>query len=372
MGTAMRRALAVCTWLVGLLLSAPSAAFALGDESFKVPAEDRKVLRRYYMDLAGRGPTEPELLVAAKEGRAATDERLLASPEHLETWYEEELYYFLLIDQFRPASEPVISIPRRLAAGELTVRDALQQIVIGQSFNLRNPGNDTFVTVVLEQILGITVQEKEGKKLLDAGKKMYDGYEATVFGKKGKNQADFVEIVFRSPEFAKHYLGRYYERLTGSKIAAPDLAAAAERFQKEPRELRAIVREWLLAPAYAKQAPRPKTDVQWAKTFYLDLLGRAPTFRELRDVRTALDALADSTPVRNALAKVVIDSEKNVADASYVGAAGSRRWVEEWFLLLLGRPATEKEVRVFVSALEEADTRVVLDAIVTSPEYGTY
>jgi hypothetical protein len=170
----------------------------------RVPTLDERFrFRRLAYDLWGRPPTEDELAEFAAAGREATVDRLLGSRERWEAWYEDELYDLLLIDEFRPGADRLDDLPGRLADGRTNVRDALAEIAKSQQFNARNPGNDTYVTVVFEQFLGITVQSE--KALLEEGKRMYDGRAATIFGKRGRSQADFVDIALAEPRFAATY-----------------------------------------------------------------------------------------------------------------------------------------------------------------------
>ena len=55
-------------------------------------------------------------------------------------WLDEQLYYFLLIDNFRPESESIRALPGELARGELDVVSAIHRIVLSPNFNQRNPG----------------------------------------------------------------------------------------------------------------------------------------------------------------------------------------------------------------------------------------
>jgi hypothetical protein len=359
----------------GPLGACPGLDGVLAEASWSVPAEARKLIRRRYLDLLGRGPSEAELLAAAKAGDETSVDALLASEEFWRHWYEDELFYFLLIDQFRPTSEPLVSLPARLASGEADPRTALDSIVISQYFSARNPGNDTFVTVVMEQVLGLKVQDKANVAALEAGKKLYDGAPGTFLGEKGASQADVVRISFGRKEFADRYVERLYRRIAGAELdpAARDRAAA--RFREDPRAVKALVREWVLAPSYRdRTTPRPKTDMQWIQTVYVDLLGARPSYRELRDTRNALLALADSAPIRLVLGRVIVDSKK--ADRASDTRGDGERWVKERFLLLLGRPANIEELAAYTSTLKELGPkdgpRVVLRAILSSKEYQRY
>ena len=73
-----------------------------------------------------------------------------------------------------------------------------------------------------------------------------------------------------------------------------------------------------LATAYAvgsklRQAlpqRRSKTERQFLRGLWHDLLERTPTYEELRNLRNAMQAMADPAPLRSVLAKVVLDSGK--------------------------------------------------------------
>ena len=85
--------------------------------------------------------------------------------------------------------------------------------MLSTGFSLRNPGNDTFVTVVLEQALGLTVQDRKVTRILEAGKRMYDGKRTKLFGVQGRSQSDVIRIVLQRPEFSRHVLDRHHRRL---------------------------------------------------------------------------------------------------------------------------------------------------------------
>jgi hypothetical protein len=325
-----------------------------------------------YVDLVGRPPLPAEADAGLKLGKDALAAKLIASAEHHALWYEDELFYFLLLDDFRPADERLQALPERIAKGQTTVRDAIGEIVRSQWFNARNPGNDTYVTVVLEQLLGVVVQKEPG--LLEAGKKMYDGYPSTVFGKKGSSQGDFVDIVFDQPGLASAYVGRHARRLLGSDLPKKELAAYAERFRADPASFAAIERDLVLSPAYEEAAGRQrrKTDQQFIRALYQDLFSRAPTYQEMRNVRNATQALADPIGIRSVIIRTILDSgsvalpEKDKTDPA--------QWVPERYRALLGRDPSANELKTFTDAWTSKDCRpaTILHAILTSTEYQHY
>ncbi len=99
---------------------------------------------------------------------------------------------------------PVDKVSKRMTA--------IVEIMMSTGFTLRNPGNDTFVTVVLEQGLGLRVQDRKNVPTLEAGKKIYDGYKVRLLRQKGNSQSDIIKIVSGQRDFTKFLLNRYHKR----------------------------------------------------------------------------------------------------------------------------------------------------------------
>jgi hypothetical protein len=246
----------------------------------------------------------------------------------------------------------------------------MQEIVISTGFSQRNPGPDTFVTVVLEQLLGITVQNEP--RLLAAGKRMYDGYREKVFGREGKSQSDLVGIVIGEPRFATHCIARHAARLLGAEAAPDAVAAWAGRFREQPGSFPDLVAEMVLSPAYGRRAAarKRKSDHQFLRGLYNDLFERTPDAQELRSLRNALQALADSTPIRSVLVRLVLDSGK----AKLPGGRDHGERVEAMFTRFLGRAPSGAERQTFVGMLESGECTPVQVArtLLNSSEYQYY
>jgi len=358
---------------------APAAAEARGsgEPAFLDRALDRdrlRLVRRLFLDLKWRTPSLEEIETCYGRTHEENVDAFLADEETWEAWYEQQLYYFLLLDTFRPKEGRLTELPRDLARGELAVVPAIREIISSQYFNARNPGNDTYVTVVLEQCLGVVVQEREGKRLLDAGKKMYDGYRTTLFKEKGNSQNDFVRLVCEQPDFFRHLLRRTWRELHGSEIPADRLESDADRFRREAGSFRDILRSWLTGPAYVQGAreARTKPEIPYVRGLFVDTLGRTPTYEELRNVRNAFLSLADPTPIRLVMGRVLLQSDQARPPASVFDPT---RFVKEQFVRLFARPATNEELRAFVKALRDdaqVTPQVVLWTLLSSPEYQTY
>src|SRR5258706_944429 len=228
------------------------------------------------LGLLGRPPLESEWQRWRTLTRAQLQDELLVSPEFWAHWFEEQLYYFLLVNNFRPQQERLAAIPRELFEQRLDPREAIHRIALSSSFDQRNPGADTFVTVVLEQLAGFEITKNQRE--LEIGKRVYDGAPGTFLGAAAQSQADLVRNALASHSFVQHLLRREHERLTRSKPGSQELAAWCARFEKDPRCLPGLVREWLEAPAYAARLVHgaPLANRTFVRARYAALAHRLP------------------------------------------------------------------------------------------------
>lgn len=331
-------------------------------------------LRRLCFDVVQRSPTAAELRnLTGAEPRQVVD-RLVRSREAMSAWFEEELFYFLLLDNFRPRGDTIDRIPARLQQGEMDVRGVLGELLLSTGFSLRNPGNDTFVTVVLEQCLGYRVQDAKVKPVLAAGKRVYDGKKDRFLGNEAGTQADLVRIVIQHVDCTRHLLSRHHLRLLGAGL--PNDSAAVERVHSDPRQFFDVLAEWMLSPAYLAriEQPRPKNERQFLRGLWQDLLERTPGPDEMRNLRNAMQSMADPAPLRSVLAKVVLDSGQARLPAAGDEAGNPAAFVTECFRRFLARDPNEAERDTFVRAIEGqgATPQHVVRALVGSVEYRSY
>lgn len=330
-----------------------------------------RLLQRLCYDVLQRGPTPAELRSYEGAEVRAIALRLLGSREAMAEWFEQQLEFFLLLDRFRPRGTTIERIPQRLHKGELDARAAIGEILLSTGFSQRNPGNDTFVTVVLEQCLGYRVQDRKVKPVLEAGKRIYDGRRERFLDGTGASQSDLIRIALHHEDFARHLLARHHERLLGAPL--PEDSPALATVQQDFGRFFAVIGGWLASPAYAQALGRRRTksERQFLRGLYVDLLERPPDEEELRNLRNAMQAMADPAPLRSVLAKVILDSNK--ARLPKGGAEGADRFVAECFLRYLAREPTAAEQRTFAQVLREgARPEHVVRALVGSLEYQTY
>ena len=78
-------------------------------------ALDARLLRTVFLDLVGRPPYPGEREEWRGKGLHELLDEVLGGPEFWRHWFDDQLYYFLLIDNFRPANSAAQEVPAKLA-----------------------------------------------------------------------------------------------------------------------------------------------------------------------------------------------------------------------------------------------------------------
>ncbi|MFT5290614.1 MAG: hypothetical protein ACI8QS_000798 [Planctomycetota bacterium] len=336
------------------------------------PVSSRDV-RVLYQDMLARPPFRDERKHWMGKPFDDLVAHLISGVDVWDAWLEEQYYYFLLVDNFRPLSERVLALPQDLAAGRIGVREALHRVALCASFDRRNPGADTFVTVVMEQLLGITVQKE--KRQLAAGRNLYDGVSDQFLGEQGNSQSDVVRIAIEDKRALTHFVEREYRRLLKAEPERRDVVEWAGALQTDPKSFGSLLKGWLNSEHYGVRLETrfPVSNRLFVRSLFVDLAGRLPEDEESERMRNALDGLADPGPLRSILARLMLDSGKTQIPKR--GELGDEaQWIRGLFERLLGRSAESAELAVFVSALDDPACRpeTVVYAIVSHPEYPTH
>jgi len=334
---------------------------------------DARAVRTSFLDFMGRPPFERELQRWSGMTRHALATALMGCEEFWQHWINEQLFYLMLIDNFRPAGEAFEQLPRELATHLLAPRDALHRLAVSASFDLRNPGADTFVTVVMEQLVGRNVQNSRGE--LAGGKAAYDGREARFLGKPAKNQADVVRIAIEDRAGTAHLLQREYERIVHRAPDPRELRGWVREVHREPSRLLEVMRLWYLSEPYDRRLEEPvaKPNRLFVRSLFVDLAGQVPAPDELEPLRSALDGLADSRPLRSVVARALIGSGR-ITLANKESISDPTIWITGRFERLLGRKPTADELEVFLEAFadESCGVDTIVYALVSGVEYQSY
>lgn len=337
--------------------------------SLERPINDRW-LRAVCIDLLGRPPVASEREAWLGRPLGSVLDQLWATDSTWKHWLDEQLYFFMLIDQFRPVGTSLDELPERLVKGSMTTGEALHRIALSTSFELRNPGADTFVTVVMEQFCGIEVQSS--KRELEIGKAAYDGRTGVFLGSRAQSQSDVVEVAAGHKDAARFFVGREYERLTRTPMPKRDRARAGKRLHREPRAFPDLVKEWMGSEAYAERVARgaPMSNRTWVRAVYVDLGAPPPSDGTTEALRSALDGLGDPAPLRSTIARMLLDADgTRPPRGPELKDAGA--WVADVFQRLLGRAPSADEASAFTRVAAESGDgpALVLYTLLSSPEY---
>jgi hypothetical protein len=147
------------------------------------------------------------------------------------------------------------------------------------------------------------------------------------------------------------------------------------RLDGDPLAYADVVRDWLLGEAYEARLREKilQPNRLYVRAMYVDLMERLPEPDEERRMRNALDGLSDPGPLRSVLARLLLDSGRTTVPAKEQ-IRNPTEWVAGLFERLLGRSASDAELKAFVGSFHDPACRpvTVVYAIVSHPEYHTY
>jgi hypothetical protein len=133
-----------------------------------------------------------------------------------------------------------------------------------------------------------------------------------------------------------------------------------------------IVTGWFLSAALDRRMATSASipNRSFVRALFVDLFGRLPEDGESNRIRGALDALADSTPLRSLVARVILDSG-SVPLPERASIAEPERWIGELFERMLGRWPSDLESQTFLQCYADPACRLetLIYAIVSHPEY---
>lgn len=138
------------------------------------------------------------------------------------------------------------------------------------------------------------------------------------------------------------------------------------------------------------RTPRERTNSQFLRAVYADLLGRAPQtydfvvsdgvnefafpIDEQAQLLDVLDALGDSTPMRDLLVTgLVFSTEVDIPDKADVD--DPEEFISEQFRRFLGRNPSAYELRAFMDEWDSDDSvnpRTIIRALIGSNEYQSF
>jgi hypothetical protein len=221
------------------------------------------------------------------------------------------------------------------------------------------------------------VQDRRNVRTLTAGKELYDGRPTKFLGRDGQTQADIVRFAIEDERFARRLLDRHRKRLLGGGLDELDRResdALVAEVHESPSRFFDVLGRWMASDAYrgAVSTRRPRTDRQFVRALYVDVFDREPSYEELRNVRNALQSMADPAPLRAVLVKLALGSPEAQLPTPQEGQEAG--FVRGCFVRYLGRSPTQDEESTCRAILSEPGTppKTLVRALLSAPEYGFY
>lgn len=189
----------------------------------------------------GREPTPAETRRYASDADAL--KRFLLGEDALYArWWGQELDHLGLVGDHAPRDEPWTSLPRQLRQGRFSVADVHYALLVGQFWSERYPEPEASAKAMVEKILGPSASDDAG--LLKEAMSLLEGHEVTFLGSKVRGQVGLVRTLVRSKRAAATLLQRTHFRLRGRNLTKPELAAALEAYQADPRSYFSAYLDW--------------------------------------------------------------------------------------------------------------------------------
>jgi len=139
------------------------------------------------------------------------------------------------------------------------------------------------------------------------------------------------------------------------------------------------------------RTPRERSNSQYIRSMYTDVLGRAPTSYDINvsfngqpagtfpvdeqdQLMAVLDSIGDPTPMRALFAVAIVEhAESTIPDKSDV--TDPTEFIAEQFRLYLGREAGAYELSAFVdewNASDAVNPKTIIRALIASREYQSF
>ena len=181
-----------------------------------------------------------------------------------------------------------------------------------------------------------------------------------------------MRIAATHSDAARHFVAREYERFTRVPIDKRTRVRTGKRLHREPAAYIDILAEWIASDAYAQRVAEgaPLSNRIWVRTIFIDLGGALPSDKDTEALRSALDGLGDSAPLRSAIVRMLLSAEGTSPPRSGE-VSDHEAWVVDTFARLLGRVPSADEKAVFVAAArgQSDGPEIVVYTLVTSEEY---
>lgn len=202
-------------------------------------------LNAVFQRCLGRKPSQGEIQRLSTAGPDAVRRSLLGEDALYARWWAQELDHLGLTGKHAPRDEPWTSLPSKLRQGRFSVADVHYALLVGQFWSERYPEPAASAKAMIERILGPAAANDPA--LRAEAVRLLEGHKATFLGKPAQGQVGLVRALVRSKRAATTLLQRTHFRLAGRELTKPELAAALESYQGDPRTYFSLYLGWAMA-----------------------------------------------------------------------------------------------------------------------------
>lgn len=321
--------------------------------------------RRLYLDVLGRPPTVKEVLSEERGGVRDVAQSILGRAEAGRAWVESVATALGLYGEFRPTSGAARDLALRIPAESLLPHEVEAVLAKDPAFLARHPPGRALASAVPRLLLG---REPTSEERALAGRQARP--EATEAAP--ADAVGWIAAVCASEEFVLAALRRRLARFLPSGELDRRFESALGAVRAGRPAFRAWMESLLADPVYLdRRHLRPKDDLTWLRSVFVDLLERRPTDRELVALLRALENMPPGAGARAALVRILIDSGE-VPLPLLVDIEDGPRWMTDRFLRYLGRRPDPQESQVYGRALlhPHGGPELVVYGLLTGVEYA--
>ena len=291
---------------------------------------DLRRIRRWCFSLLGRPPLPQELadFLALPDGRLRKD--LLNRHEAWGWWCHVEAAGLFAPDELVPMERALVEAADRLWKGEDTFTDFFKAMIRPDRFARDAAASADTVARVLHALLGLDA--KSDRSLVRAATRMWSGERVAVFGERGENAEDLIEIVTRQPSFLRRRLEILGHLLFGANPERKEVNRYAFTLAAAPAQFSSVREAWAekALTVGAPGAYRPKTDIQLVNGLYVDALKRRPTSKERAEALQLLTDVGDRDIAQAILAAGIVARGKPPVKPDPGSAEAHVRTVFRW------------------------------------------
>ena len=335
----------------------------------KTEVELLRRVRRLYLDILGRSPTPAEAIAEERSGPKKLVKNILLRSESGRAWVEALQVRLGLIGDYRPMGDDATKLALRIPAESLTPVQVEGTLARDPAFLRRHPPGRALAEAIARLLLdrAATPDEIRAAAELAAGRPTQVPGVGPV-----QDSRDWLIRVLDSQAFGRAAMRRRLERFLDSGDAANPLGRGLLAAKESNKVWRSFLESVLVDPRYLdRRRLRPKDDVTFLRSLFVDLLERKPTDRELTALVRAVQTMPGESAAFAAVVRVMIDSGEAPIPL-LVDIYDAPRWITDRFLRYLGRRPSAAEMDAYGKTLlhPQGGPELVIQALMTGPEYA--